>query len=478
MPRHLRPRRIHRPVLRHGALLGAALVAVAGPGASAGQAAAEAEHLNSVATVADTSPPDPWEEGGMWDRLLSAEEDYQPSDEPRPLAPHSDVRDLAVGPDGTLYAAAAGSHAVLAIDPDSGEITAFAGQAAPQGLPSIDGAGRGFDGDGGPAEDARLWAPNGVAVGPDGTVYISDSGNSRIRAVDPEDGTIDTIAGGGRTVFAEGPGTDVWLADPRAIAVGPDEVLYIADFGADNIRALDLGDGTLSTVAGRHSPDDVPDEDDEDPEDAEVGEEVDLAEAVLRDPLDLHLAADGTLYVLDNPVESGEPRQVRAVDLESGTVTTVLAGTWSPRRIAGDDAGSLYIANAPEGQVGVMALAGADERRAGSDVTPVAGSTEVWDAWFEEGSRRKDEAPPDRGEGPDGLAIDPDPGGMVVAEDGTLYLADPAHDRILAVGDGLEDPGGAAGPRAPVALLVGGLVAAGVAVVVVAMRRRRAVAVH
>lgn len=86
--------------------------------------------------------------------------------------------------DGSLLIAESLSHAVrrLAVD---GTISTIAGDGT-----------QGDDGDGGPATAAHLNAPNGVTVGPDGTIYIADRNNFRVRAIAP-DGTIDTIAGTG-----------------------------------------------------------------------------------------------------------------------------------------------------------------------------------------------------------------------------------------------------------------------------------------
>src|SRR5207249_4727801 len=81
---------------------------------------------------------------------------------------------VALGPDGSLYIADLTNHRIRRVAPD-GIITTAAGVSIFNGS--------GFSGDGGPATHAELSFPQGVAVGPDGSVYIADSGNFRIRRV-------------------------------------------------------------------------------------------------------------------------------------------------------------------------------------------------------------------------------------------------------------------------------------------------------
>ncbi len=141
---------------------------------------------------------------------------------------------VAVGADGSLYIAHH-SHRVDRVRPD-GVITRFAGT----GL-------FGFSGDGGPATSAQLDRPEGVAVGPDGSVYIADTWNNRVRRVSP-DGIITTIAGGGASVANDVPATESQLR-PEDIAIGPDGVLYIVDSQTNTVRGIGP-DGIIRRVAG------------------------------------------------------------------------------------------------------------------------------------------------------------------------------------------------------------------------------------
>jgi YD repeat-containing protein len=96
-----------------------------------------------------------------------------------------------------------------------------------------------FGGDGGPATAARLKVPFGVALGPDSSLYITDQGNNRIRRVGP-DGIITTVAGNGKQEFGGdgGPATAASLFNRVGLALGPDGSLYIADGASGRIRKV------------------------------------------------------------------------------------------------------------------------------------------------------------------------------------------------------------------------------------------------
>src|SRR5690606_5024082 len=126
-------------------------------------------------------------------------------------------------------------------------VTGWPQVARAEGEPAEVVAGNGTagsSGDGGPAVQASLGTPAGVAVGPDGTLYISDQGSHTVRAVSP-DGVISTIAGTGRAApdsgaeIVEGAAaTEVDLRLPDALAVGADGTVYIADAGLLRVFAL------------------------------------------------------------------------------------------------------------------------------------------------------------------------------------------------------------------------------------------------
>jgi DNA-binding beta-propeller fold protein YncE len=147
---------------------------------------------------------------------------------------------LAVGPTGTLYVADDALDQILERLPD-GRFQVVAGKGT-----------FGFSGDGGPAVDAQLGGPEGMVVGSDGVLYFADSGNNRVRAVEP-DGIITTVAGNGQPAagFEDTPllgasAVDSAIGTTEALAVGPDGSLYLAAANA----VLELhGDGTLSMVA-------------------------------------------------------------------------------------------------------------------------------------------------------------------------------------------------------------------------------------
>ncbi|MCC6559705.1 MAG: hypothetical protein IT372_42860, partial [Polyangiaceae bacterium] len=183
-------------------------------------------------------------------------------------------RGLAMGPDGSLYIADQGGNRVRKVSP-SGIISTLAGTGA-----------LGYGGDGGPAAQAQLKAPLGVAVGPDGVVYIADTGNNRIRRVGT-DGVISTVAGDGTAGFAGdgGPATAAKLRQPRGLLVERDSALVVVDTENHRVRRIDAN-GTIRTIAGTGAP-------------GTSGDGGPALAALLNSPTSIVRGADAALYLAD-----------------------------------------------------------------------------------------------------------------------------------------------------------------------------------
>jgi uncharacterized protein (TIGR03437 family) len=117
-------------------------------------------------------------------------------------------------------------------------------------LPIAGNSKAGFSGDGGPAANAQLWSPIGVAVDSSENVFIADSGNNRIRKVSST-GLITTVAGVGTAGFSGDGGAAVsaQLSGVQGAAVDASGDLFIADTGNNRIRKV-TPDGLIATVAG------------------------------------------------------------------------------------------------------------------------------------------------------------------------------------------------------------------------------------
>ena len=144
------------------------------------------------------------------------------------------VEDVAVDASGNIFIADFNNYRIRRIDAETGIISTVAGRGP------VFGGGGAFSGDGGPATEARLDLPGGVAVGSDGTLYISDTGNNRVRAVDPGTGNIFTLAGTGNFGSAGdgGPAPLAELREPSRVVLDPDGNLIVVDTGNSRIRKL------------------------------------------------------------------------------------------------------------------------------------------------------------------------------------------------------------------------------------------------
>ncbi|WP_165452623.1 cadherin-like beta sandwich domain-containing protein [Paenibacillus thalictri] len=170
----------------------------------------------------------------------TGENDYWGDNGPADTAKLSGPGGVTVDVYGNLYIADTSNHRIRKVDA-TGTITTVAG--------SDDS---GFAGDGGPAVDARLYYPNAVAIDGAGNLFIADTYNNRIRKVDASTRKISTVAGSSGVDGYSGdggPAINAKLNEPEGIAVDNSGNLYIADTDNNRIRKV-LPNGNIITIAG------------------------------------------------------------------------------------------------------------------------------------------------------------------------------------------------------------------------------------
>jgi DNA-binding beta-propeller fold protein YncE len=263
----------------------------------------------------------------------------------------NDPAGLAIAADGTIFVADNQNHALRRIG-TNGVVTTLAGLLGTPG--SADGSG----------SSARFDSPTGLALGPDGALYVSDTGNHTLRRV-TTNGVVTTVAGSaGNADYADGPATAARFNQPLGLAITPDGTVFVADSGNHLIRVL-ATNGTVSVLAGN-------------PETfgSANGRGTN---AFFNSPVGLALASDGSLFVSD--ANNFTIRRVTA----AGIVTTIAGAAGhdgsadgpaasarfgKPAELALAPNSTLYIADAahhtirrltPDGRVSTIAgLVGAD----------------------------------------------------------------------------------------------------------------------
>jgi sugar lactone lactonase YvrE len=234
---------------------------------------------------------------------------------------------------GNVYIADRGNHRIRKIDAITGIISTIARTGV-----------AGFSGDGGPAISAQLSSPVGLAVMHDGTLFISDYGNNRIRKISP-DGLISTYAGTGIAGFQGDGGlaSNARINNAWGLTFDNDSNLYIADRGNDRVRKIDFATNIIITVAGTGT----------------AGYSGDAGPAVsanLNKPISIAFDQTNNLYIADE-----NNHRVRKVESGTGTINTIagtgtngyngngLAATASrlnfPSGVGVDNAGNVYISD-------------------------------------------------------------------------------------------------------------------------------------
>jgi sugar lactone lactonase YvrE len=371
---------------------------------------------------------------------------------------------LAIASDGRIVFAERDAHRVRALG--GGNLTTLAGDGV-----------NSFGGDGGPGIDATFRLVEGVAQDAAGNLFVSDSGNNRIRKVDGATGIVSTIAGNGTTVFGvDGvPATVVGLDGPSDVVVDAAGNVIFSDTRHHRVRSVGT-DGNIHTVMGNGV-------------EGFSGDGGPAASAQLASPTGLAFDTAGNLYVADfsnhriRMIDTNGNVQTVAGDGNGGFNGDGLGATatslFNPTDVAFDAAGNMIIADMRNHRVRrldkatgtIGTIAGTGTARSSDDFIPavtanllfpsdVAVDAEGNVLIADSGSNRirrvapngvidsiaGSRTPGDSGDdGPALLARLLTPLRMFMAPGGRLLVVDHDNHRIRALGEG--GPGGGSGDR-------------------------------
>jgi uncharacterized protein (TIGR03437 family) len=250
---------------------------------------------------------------------------------------------LAFDPSGNLYIADLLDQTVRVVTTSTGNINSYAGICLTSG----------FKGDTGPAGNAWLSFPAGIAFDSAGDLYIADANNHRVRKVTGATGKINTVAGTGVSGY-NGDGilaTSAQLYKPTGVLVDSSGNLYIADSENNRIRKVDASTGIITTVAGNGNA-------------GYSGDGGGAIESSLWLPYALALDSAGNLFIAD-----ANNARIREV-VPNGTIYTIAGGYGigfnddgilatdstldQPTSLAIDGLGNIYIADSSNNRIRML----------------------------------------------------------------------------------------------------------------------------
>ena len=196
---------------------------------------------------------------------------------------------------GNMIVCMGRQHRIRQMDARTGIITLVAGTGE-----------AGYSGDGGPALNAVINQPYGLAVDGNGDMYFSQRFDPAVRKIDGRTGIISTVAGTGEFGYSGdgGPGNEAMLREPNDLYLDGKGGLLIADIQDQRIRRVDLATGIIATFAGTG-------------EKSRAGDGRPANEACLMGPRAVCMDSQGNLYVAER-----EGNGVRKI-ASDGLLTTI-----------------------------------------------------------------------------------------------------------------------------------------------------------
>ena len=286
----------------------------------------------------------------------------------------------------------------------------------------------GFSGDGGPAVEAQLNAPAGLAIDFAGDIFIADSANNVVREVTP-DGIIHTVAGNGSpgvpgSLGDFGPATQANLHTPSGVAVDSSGDLFIADSADNSIREV-TPDGNISTFAGNGYP-------------GYAGDTGAPFSAALWAPQDVAVGSNGIIYIADTGNAVIRAVSQGIINTVAGNTTVGYAGDgaaaasanlFEPFAVTVDTSGNFYIADLGNDVIRKVTVTSGSTCTLSGTTSTVACPTGNISTVAGIGT-----LPSFSGDGSAATKANLQfPSGVVVDNQGNLYIADTANRRIRKV---------------------------------------------